>query len=107
MSYDREARCPLWSAFLDRILDGNPHLIRFVQKALGYSLTGDVSEQAIFFLHGSGANGNNSVLSVINVAGTLIHTGSALQFNASTISALNILAGKCPDLQAFREALLA
>jgi P4 family phage/plasmid primase-like protien len=63
--YDRDAACPLWLGFLDRIMQGNERLIRFLQKAAGYSLTGDVSEQSVFFLHGTGANGKSTFLSVV------------------------------------------
>ena len=37
-------------------------LVEFVQRALGMSLTGDVSERLIFFLHGSGKNGKSQLL---------------------------------------------
>lgn len=59
------AQCPTWLAFLIRILADDEPLVRFVQKAIGYSLTGDVSEQVIFFLHGAGANGKSTLLSLV------------------------------------------
>jgi putative DNA primase/helicase len=40
------AACPMWLAFLDTIFAGNHELIRYVQRLLGYCLTGDVSEQS-------------------------------------------------------------
>src|SRR5690606_18535700 len=60
VDYDPNAQCPAWLAFLDRIMDGNRDLIDFLQRAVGYSLTGDVSEQVLFFLHGAGANGKST-----------------------------------------------
>lgn len=65
IEYDPHAKAPIWRAFLDRITAGNPYLIGFLQKAVGYALTGDVSEQALFFLHGAGANGKTTFLNAI------------------------------------------
>ena len=57
--YDPEAKCPRWKSFLDDIFEGNIELITFVQRAIGYSLTGDVSEQCLFFAYGTGKNGKS------------------------------------------------
>ena len=58
--YDQGARCPTWLAFLNTIMAGNRDLISFLQRAIGYSLTGLVSEQVLFFAHGTGANGKST-----------------------------------------------
>jgi putative DNA primase/helicase len=65
VNYKPEADCPLFIKFLDRILAGNRDLIKFVQKALGYALTGDCREQVLFMLWGSGANGKSTLLNII------------------------------------------
>jgi putative DNA primase/helicase len=65
VTYDPDADCPKWKAFLQRIFNGNERLIRFVQRAVGYSLTGSIREQCLFFLHGTGANGKSTFLEVI------------------------------------------
>lgn len=62
VAYDVAATCPTWLAFLDRVLAGNAETIAFVQRALGYSLTGDVSERCLFVLHGSGRNGKSTLV---------------------------------------------
>lgn len=54
-----------WLAFLDQIFNGDKELIRYIQKALGYSLSGDTSEQCAFFLYGTGRNGKSTFLEVI------------------------------------------
>lgn len=64
--FDSANRCPQWQSFLDRIMNGNRHLIAFLQRAIGYSLTGDISEQCLFILYGSGANGKTTFLQTIN-----------------------------------------
>ncbi len=65
VDYDPDAACPLFKAFLRRIFAGDDTLIAFVQRAVGYSLTGDVSERALFILHGSGANGKSTLLEAL------------------------------------------
>lgn len=63
--FDPDAECPLWLAFLDRIMEGNQNLIEFLKRAVGYSLTGIVSERVLFILHGQGANGKSTLLDTI------------------------------------------
>ena len=64
--YDPDAKCPLWIEFLNRIMDGNQNLISFLQRAIGYSLTGDTGEQCFFIFWGTGANGKTTFLQTIN-----------------------------------------
>jgi putative DNA primase/helicase len=59
------ATCPEWTKFLNRIFEGNSELIAFLQRAVGYSLTGHVSEQCLFILIGTGANGKSTLLKVL------------------------------------------
>ena len=66
VNYAPYESCPLWLSFLDRIMDGNDHLISFLQRAIGYSLTGETSEQCMFIFYGSGANGKTTFLQTIN-----------------------------------------
>lgn len=70
VEYNPNAKCPLWHAFLWRIMDGNENLIRWLQKAVGYCLTADVSEHVLFILHGVGANGKSVFLrTLLNLLG--------------------------------------
>ena len=62
VAHNPDAECPHWLSFLDRIFGGNADLILFLQKAVGYSLTGDTREQCLFILYGSGANGKSTFL---------------------------------------------
>jgi len=59
------ADCPVWENFLNTILGGNEDIIRYIQKALGYSLLGSNSEQCMFFLYGRGSNGKSTMLEPI------------------------------------------
>lgn len=62
VEFNEDAKCPLFLEFLNRIFDGNQDLIQFIQRAGGYSLSGSVREDALFFLHGEGANGKTTLL---------------------------------------------
>src|SRR5262249_4428793 len=57
--------CPLFRAMLQRIFAGDEALTLFVQRALGYALTGKLSKQALFFAYGSGGNGKGVLLNTI------------------------------------------
>ena len=63
--FDPHATCPRWLSFLERIMDGNQNLVDFLQRAVGYSLTGATGEQVLFFLYGTGANGKSTFLDII------------------------------------------
>jgi putative DNA primase/helicase len=60
-----KGECPLWLNFLAEILDGDSELIDFLQRLVGYSLTGLTSGQAMFFCYGTGANGKSVVLNTV------------------------------------------
>jgi putative DNA primase/helicase len=57
--FNLDAQCPLWWRFLEDVFDGDENLIDYVQRAVGYALSGHTSEHVLFFLHGSGANGKS------------------------------------------------
>jgi putative DNA primase/helicase len=60
-----EAQCPRWLRFLDRVIDGNADLAGYLQRAVGYSLTGDTKSQVLFFLYGLGNNGKSTFVITI------------------------------------------
>jgi len=51
--YDPSARCERWDLFIQEVMEGDMEKARFLQKALGYALTGDSRLEALFVLHGS------------------------------------------------------
>jgi len=55
-----------WAKFLHRIMNDNAELISFLQRAVGYSLTGSTREQCLFMLYGCGANGKTTFLEAIS-----------------------------------------
>lgn len=67
---DSDSEPVRWNQFISEVFADStgsprPELESYVQRALGYSLTGDVSEQCLFMCHGSGANGKTTFMSVI------------------------------------------
>ena len=63
--YDVSAKCPLWEKFLHEIFANDADMIRYIQKAVGYSLTGSTQEQCAFLLIGDGCNGKSTFLDII------------------------------------------
>jgi putative DNA primase/helicase len=65
--YRPDAAAPTWETFLKRVLP-REDLRAFVQRAVGYSATGDTSEQCMFINHGGGANGKSTFQEAIAAA---------------------------------------
>ena len=57
---------PRWSTFLDHVLAGDIELIGFMQRFLGYCLTGYTHEHVFMFLHGKGANGKGVFVKTVS-----------------------------------------
>lgn len=57
--------CPIWLSHLDTITGGDIDLQSYLQRAVGYTLTGSNAEHAFFFCYGSGANGKSVFLDTI------------------------------------------
>ena len=58
--------CPTWHKFLARITDNDEALSGFLQRVVGYSITGSTREHALFFAYGSGANGKSVFANTIS-----------------------------------------
>lgn len=63
--FDSRAEAPHWGVFL-RVLTGDSETLReYLQRAVGYTLSGDTREQCLFLLLGSGANGKSTFLDAL------------------------------------------
>jgi len=58
-SFDPAATCPKWEAFIERVTRDHEGLAAFLQRSVGYSLTGLTAEHVFWFLHGCGKNGKS------------------------------------------------
>jgi putative DNA primase/helicase len=65
VNYEPKATCPRWEQALREIFDGDEALIQYVQRKVGYALTGDTREQVVDVLHGSGGNGKDTIIKPI------------------------------------------
>ena len=57
--------CPRWMQFLHEVTDGDRELVEFLQRMVGYCLTGSTREHAMFFLYGTGRNGKGTFLNTL------------------------------------------
>ena len=70
-----------WKKFLHEIFNGNENIIGFLQRWLGYSITGEVKEHALVFHEGPGGNGK----------GVIMDTMQYVMGEAYSVSPANIL----------------
>ncbi len=82
-----DANCSIetWIRFLDRTAGGDADLVAFMQRVAGYSLTGDTSEHALFFLYGTGGNGKSVFVNALTgCIGDYAKTAAIETFTASS-----------------------
>lgn len=76
--FDTQASCPNWLKFLSDIFDCDQAMVDSVQRLLGYTLTGSVTEEIMVICYGYGANGKSVMSNVIHhVLGEYSKIGSA------------------------------
>jgi putative DNA primase/helicase len=64
-SFNPRADCPKWKAFLSQVFLGDQELIGYMQRALGYAITGETSEQKFWIAYGLGSNGKGTLFETI------------------------------------------
>ena len=66
VDYDPAATCPRWLTFLDEVFEGDQERIRYLQKAIGYAMTGDTRLECMFILYGpTSRNGKGTTMETI------------------------------------------
>ena len=65
VEFNPDATCPRWLKFLNQAMGGDNEMIDYLKRIVGYSLTGDIKEQVLFFLFGHGANGKSVFVTTI------------------------------------------
>ena len=53
VTYDPDAVCSRWESFISEVMCGDTELAAYLQKALGYALTGDTFLECLFILYGA------------------------------------------------------
>jgi len=78
--------CPRFLSFLDEVTAGDTDLVKFLQRLLGYCLTGSTREHALAFLYGKGANGKSVLLNTVaGILGDYHRTAPIETFTASAV----------------------
>jgi putative DNA primase/helicase len=68
VDYDPDARLAEWDAFVQHACDEDDELVRYVQRAAGYSLSGSVEEECFFIIVGPAASGKSTFISGMQAA---------------------------------------
>lgn len=91
ITYDPNAKAPKWLAFLNIIFQRDDQLIDYVQRAVGYSLTGDTGEDCLQFAYGSGGNGKSTFFAVLEkLFGAYAHKAPSSMLTASKFEGIPV-----------------
>jgi P4 family phage/plasmid primase-like protien len=60
------ALCPTWENFLRVVQADDEEVIQFLQRCVGYSMTGLVKERVLLILYGGGANGKSTFIETLH-----------------------------------------
>lgn len=63
--FDPEAECPTWDAFIRKAMGGNEDMVAYLQRLIGYAITGHTTEHLLAFFYGGGRNGKSTFLQTI------------------------------------------
>ena len=63
--YDPEARCPEFLQFMEQVSCSDPEWVDYLQRQLGYVVSGQVHEEKLFFWFGDGRNGKSVLANIM------------------------------------------
>jgi len=67
VDYKKVTASAKWNTFLRTIFHNDDQLIDYIQKAVGYTMTGSTDEHCLFFCYGNGANGKSSFMKALSI----------------------------------------
>lgn len=119
VTYDAEATCPVWDAFLAKV-QPDEAVREYLQRYIGYCLTGLTGEQIFLFFFGAGANGKGVFLDTMaalfadhhaRIRASIIASGSAFAGEArfglgALVGRRLITFGELEERASFNESLL-
>lgn len=65
VKYDPDASSAQWEQFVSEVMSEDQEVIDYLQRAVGYSLTGITNEQCLFFCLGRGRNGKSVFIEAV------------------------------------------
>jgi putative DNA primase/helicase len=92
--FDGEAECPEWSKFLATVTGDDADLQSYLQRVVGYGLTGSVREEVMFVLYGTGSNGKSTFRETVHS----LLGGYALVADAGLLIERKTAGGASPEL---------
>ncbi len=98
IEYDPSAECPIFQRFITWAMRGESDLISYLQRFIGYCLTGKTEEQILNFWYGTGGNGKTTLMNALQWLlgdyATTADTGLIMQRrNGTDSNRLSMLAG--------------
>ena len=67
VTYDETAECPQWKSFIENVMQGDQEKIHYLQKVLGYALTGLTEQETFWILYGATTrNGKSTLIETIS-----------------------------------------
>ncbi len=67
VAFDPDAQCPNFERFMLSVTGGDADLALYLQKYIGYSLSGSAEDQSWMLLYGTGSNGKSTLLDVLRL----------------------------------------
>jgi putative DNA primase/helicase len=61
VAYDPNAKCPTYDRFIEDITMHRPELVEYIERLLGYALTGNTNHHTLPIAYGGGANGKSTL----------------------------------------------
>ena len=91
IEYHPHATSPIWDTFLDQITNHDHALYQYLQRAIGYTLTGSTREETFFLLYGPGRNGKSRFLAAISsIMGDYMQHDPSSAFTRTSSSLSNL-----------------